>query len=70
MEKMEVTDERPILLRPAEAARLLGVSRSKLYGLLARGEVPGIVKIGASTRISRVVMERWIADQVASDKAA
>lgn len=70
MNTQERYEESPILLRPVEAARLLAVSRSKFYELLARGEVPGVVRIGASTRISRSVLERWIADRATGETAA
>lgn len=39
-----------LLLRPSEAAEALSVSRSKLYELLASGEL-GSVRIGGSRRI-------------------
>ena len=39
-----------LALRPAEAAETLGISRSKLYALMARGEVPTI-RIGKSLRV-------------------
>lgn len=39
-----------ILLRPAEAADLIGVSRSTLYELLARGALPS-VRLGHSIRV-------------------
>ncbi len=67
---MEGREDRPMLLRPAEAARLLGISRSKCYALLSAGELPGAIRVGQSIRVSRVALERWIADQVASDTAA
>jgi len=53
--------EEPLLLRPAEAARLLGVSRAKAYELIAQDKLPGVVRATGSIRISRVVLERWIA---------
>jgi excisionase family DNA binding protein len=40
----------PILLTPTEAARALGIGRSKLYELL-QADVLGSVHIGASRRI-------------------
>jgi excisionase family DNA binding protein len=40
-EVMENKLER-LLLRPAEAAEILGVSRSKLYELIARGKIPSV----------------------------
>jgi excisionase family DNA binding protein len=39
------------LLRPAEAARLLGVSRSMVYKLIAEGTVPAV---RLSSRVLRV----------------
>ena len=48
------------LLRVEEAARLLRIGRSKLYQLLARGELP-VVRIGRSVRIPRRALEEWIA---------
>lgn len=41
----------PLLHSPADAAKLLGISRAKLYELLDDGSVPS-VKIGRSRRIS------------------
>jgi excisionase family DNA binding protein len=40
-EVMETKLER-LLLRPAEAAEILGVSRSKLYELIAQGKIPSV----------------------------
>lgn len=39
-----------ILLRPAEAAEALGISRSKAYELIATGAIPS-VRIGNSARV-------------------
>ena len=49
-----------LLLRPAEAARLLSVGRSTLYELIARGDIPGVIRIGSAIRISRRALEGWI----------
>ena len=40
----------PLLLTPTEAARALGIGRSKLYKLLKSGELQS-VRIGACRRI-------------------
>jgi excisionase family DNA binding protein len=40
-EAVETKLER-LLLRPAEAAEILGVSRSKLYELIAQGKIPSV----------------------------
>jgi excisionase family DNA binding protein len=53
----------PLLVRPAEAALLLGISRSKLYELLAAGEIPAI-KIGRSVRIPVIALEAWISHHI------
>ena len=42
-----MSDEQRLLLRPEEAARALGLSRARVFQLLATGEL-GSVKIGAS----------------------
>lgn len=39
-----------IAVRPAEAAEALGISRSKVYELIATGEIPS-VRIGNSARV-------------------
>ena len=48
-----------ILLRPEEAARALGIGRSKLFLMLAAGELP-VVHIGRSTRIPTAALQRWV----------
>jgi len=53
----------PVLLRPAEVALQLGISRSKVFELLASRELPSI-HIGRSTRVPRVQLEEWIQAQV------
>jgi len=54
-------DEQPRLLRPLEAFTLLSVGRSKGYELLARGEIPGIVRFGPRcTRIRAAELRRWL----------
>jgi excisionase family DNA binding protein len=55
----------PLLLRPSEVARLLAVSRSRTYEMIARGELPGIVRIGRSVRVSRQALVDWIDRQAA-----
>ena len=48
-----------LLLRPEEAARVLGIGRSKVYELLAAGELP-VVRIGRATRIPAAALQRWV----------
>lgn len=48
------------LLRVSEAADQLSLSRSKVYELIASGEI-AVVKIGKSARIERQELERFVA---------
>lgn len=52
-----------LLLRPVDVATTLGISRSKVFELLATQELPS-VHIGRSTRIPRAQLEEWIKAQV------
>ena len=58
---MEMTDEKA-LLRPADLAPLLDVSRSRIYQLISTGVLPAI-RVGGSLRIPREAFERWLADR-------
>ena len=51
----------PMLLRAAEVAKLLGLGRSKVFAMLAAGELP-VVRIGRSVRVPRAALEHWIAE--------
>jgi excisionase family DNA binding protein len=48
-----------LLYKVAEAAGILAVSESKLWELLARGEVKSL-KIDGSRRISRAALEEYV----------
>jgi len=47
------------LLKPAEVADILQVSRAMAYKLLNQGEIPS-VRIGKSVRVRRPDLERYI----------
>ena len=53
----------PLAVRPETGARLIGVSRAKMYQLLAQGAIPSI-KIGGSRRIPLEALRQWVAEQV------
>jgi excisionase family DNA binding protein len=61
--RKEVALTEPLLLRPAEAARLLRISRSKLYQLLYAGELP-VIHIGRSARIPLTSLRTWVEAQL------
>lgn len=48
------------LLTPEEVARVLKLSKSKVYGLIATNDLPGIVRIGRNVRVIRARLEAWI----------
>ncbi len=54
----------PLLVRVEETARLLGISRSKVYMLIASGELPSVL-IGRSRRVPVDALQRWIAERAA-----
>ncbi|HEX2681292.1 MAG TPA: excisionase family DNA-binding protein [Candidatus Dormibacteraeota bacterium] len=58
-----------MLLRPVEAARLLGIGRSKPFEMLARSELP-VVRIGRCVRIPRDELETWVAASIDAEMAA
>lgn len=51
--------EGKMLLKPQEAADELGISRARLYQLLAAGEI-GSVKIGASRRVPLADLDAYV----------
>ncbi len=53
------TIETTNLLRVAEAARILGVSRATTYRLIAAGELPA-VRIGGSLKVDRTELHEYI----------
>jgi excisionase family DNA binding protein len=58
-----------LLLRPAEAAEAIGIGRSKVYELLARGDLPSI-RIGSSVRVPLDALRAWIARQLADSETS
>jgi excisionase family DNA binding protein len=57
-----------LLVRPEQAARALGISRSKVYELMASGKLRS-VKIGRSRRISMESLATFVA-AIAKESAA
>jgi len=49
----------PICVKVNEAARMIGVGRTKLYELIAAGEVD-VVKLGKSTRVTAASLKKLI----------
>jgi len=57
----------PLLLKVEEAARLLGLGRSKVFQLLSTGELPR-VHIGRSVRVRRTDLEQWVEERAAETR--
>jgi excisionase family DNA binding protein len=49
-----------LLLKPAEVAEQLRISRAKTYTLIASKDIPS-VKVGSSVRVSVEALREWIA---------
>lgn len=52
----------PLAVSPAECARLLGISRPKVYDLINQGGFPSF-KLGTRTLISVDGLREWISRQ-------
>ena len=57
-----------LLLRPEEGAEAIGVSRARMYELIAEGRIKSI-KIGRSRRIPIAELSRWIENELAEQSA-
>ena len=65
---MDPSQVERILYRPAEAAKAIGISRSRIYELIARGEIPSI-RVGGVVRVPVASLQGWV-NQKISDRAA
>jgi excisionase family DNA binding protein len=54
-----------LLLRPEEGADAIGVSRARMYELLAQGAIRSI-KVGRARRIPLVELQEWITRELAA----
>jgi excisionase family DNA binding protein len=61
MKVQDIAVEQPprLLLTVAEAAERLGLGRTKVYELLARGEIAS-VRIGAARRVPASALEAYV----------
>lgn len=50
---------RPLAVAPAEAARLAGIGRTRLYEAIASGELPSL-KLGSRRLIKLDALEAWL----------
>jgi excisionase family DNA binding protein len=62
MNAENVIKNEPELLRVTEAAQLLALSRTKVYEMAERDEIP-VLRIGTAVRIPRRKLLEWIEAQ-------
>ncbi len=58
-----------LLLRASEAAQMLGIGRSTVYELAAKGSIPS-VRIGARLRFPRDRLLKWIEQRLDNDQTS
>jgi excisionase family DNA binding protein len=66
-EATNATQNEPELLRVAEASRLMSLSRTKVYEMAEKGEIP-VTRIGSAVRIPRRKLLLWIEERTVSPK--
>jgi excisionase family DNA binding protein len=59
---------RPLTVRVREACRLTGIGRSKLYELIAAGEIE-VIKVGTITLLPVAGLERFLKQRISPTKA-
>ncbi len=55
------------LLRAGEVAQLLGVSRSKVFEMMAAEDLP-VVRIGRCVRVPRAELADWLSQRTAGGR--
>ena len=55
------------LLRIAETAEVLGIGRTRAYGLTRKGEIPSI-RVGKSVRVPISALKHWIEAKVSASE--
>jgi excisionase family DNA binding protein len=58
---IEVPPQR-LLLRIPEVAETLGIGRTKIYEIIASGELP-TVRVGRAVRISVTTLQKWVEER-------
>ncbi len=53
-----------LLLKPGEVIEILQIGRSRVYEMLACGELPSL-RIGRSIRIPASALQKWVNDRQA-----
>jgi excisionase family DNA binding protein len=59
MDIEESMNSEKLLLRPVEAAEMLGMSKTKVYNMITAGIIPSI-RVGGNVRIPADRLRAWI----------
>ena len=62
MESQQETTTPRLLLRIPEAAKALGLGRTKIYELITSGELP-VIRVGRAVRVSVTALQKWVEEQ-------
>jgi excisionase family DNA binding protein len=62
MERQQEAATPRLLLRIPEAAKALGLGRTKIYELIAAGELP-VIHVGRAVRVSVTALQKWVEEQ-------
>ena len=62
MESPQEGTPQRLLLRIPEVAETLGIGRTKIYEMIATGELPTI-RIGRAVRISVTTLQKWVEER-------
>jgi len=62
MERQQEAPMQRFLLRIPEVAKALGLGRTKIYELIAAGELP-VIRVGRAVRVSVTAVQKWVEEQ-------
>lgn len=62
MESQNEVSSQRLLLRVSEVAKALGLGRTKVYELIAAGELP-VIRLGRAVRVPVTALQRWVEER-------
>ena len=62
MESQNEVSTQRLLLRVPEVAKALGLGRTKVYELIATGELP-VIRLGRAVRVSVTALQKWVEER-------
>ena len=65
-----MANDESLTLTIPQAARLLGIGRTKAFEMARAGELPGVLRFGRAYRVSKPVLLRWIGAESAGNASS